>query len=96
MTNHNADLDDFIWPERDQPDDETRAVIALLAYIGGGLTDGPKALAEAAAKDAGVPVLLALAMLQRHTGSGSSSDHFWDVQRVIGSNRQHYTLMPPS
>jgi hypothetical protein len=95
MPTQDTDLDEMFWPERDQPDDETRTVIALLSFIGGGLCDGQLALAKAAADDAGVPVPFALSLLRRHTGPGSRSDHFW-VARRVGADQLQYRLVSPA
>lgn len=95
MPTQDTDLDDLLWPERDQTDDETRTVIALLSFIGGGFCDGQMALAKAAADDAGVPVPLALSLLRRHTGPGSRSDHFW-VARRVGADQLQYRLVSPA
>ncbi len=84
MPTKETDRDEFFWPERDEPDDETRTVVALLSFIGGGFSGGPKALAKAAAEDAGVTAIFALSLLSRHAGPGSRSDHFWEVRRVSG------------
>lgn len=95
MPTHNTHPDDFLWPERDGPDDETRAVIALLSFIGGGFCDGQMALAKATADDAGVPLPFALSVLRRHTGPGSRSDHFW-VARRVGADQLQYRLVTPA
>lgn len=95
MPTQHTNLDDLLWPERDQPDDETRTVIALLSFIGGGFGDGPEALAKAAAEDAGVPTTFALSVLDRHTGPGSRSDHFWEARRV-SADRLQYRLVSPA
>ncbi|RZJ45881.1 MAG: hypothetical protein EON86_00500 [Brevundimonas sp.] len=94
MPTQYTDFDDLLWPERDEPDDETRTVIALLSFIGGGFGDGQKALARAAAEDAGVSATFALSLLSRHAGPGSRSDHFWEVRRVSG--RLQYRLVSPA
>lgn len=94
LTRDNA-LDEFLWPERDEPDDETRTVIALLSFIGGGFTDGQRALAKAAAEDAGVPATFALSVLRSHAGPSSCSDHYWEVRRV-SAGRLQYRLLSPS
>ncbi|MFT4911615.1 MAG: hypothetical protein ACI9YM_000185 [Brevundimonas sp.] len=94
MLTRDTDLDDFLWPERDEPDDETRTVIALLSFIGGGFSDGQQALAKAAAEDADVTATFALSLLSRHAGPGSRSDHFWEVRRVSG--RLQYRLVSPA
>lgn len=95
MLTQDNTLDDFLWPERDEPDDETRTVIALLSFIGGGFSDGQKALAKAASEDAGVPATLAFSVLHRHTGPGSRSDHFW-VARRVGADQLQYRLVSPT
>lgn len=95
MPAQDTDLDDFFWPERDEPDDEARTVFALLSFIGGGFSDGQKSLAKAAADDAGVPTVFALSVLNRHAGPGSGSGHFWEVCRV-SSGRLRYRLLPPA
>lgn len=94
MPTQDTDLDDCFWPELDEPDDETRTVIALLSFIGGGLSDGPQTLAKAAAEDAGVSATFALSVLSRHAGPGSRHDHFWEVRRVSG--RLQYRLLTPA
>lgn len=94
MPTQDPDLDDYCWPERDEPDDETRTVLALLSFIGGGFSDGQKALAEAAAENAGVSATFALSLLSRHAGPGSRSDHFWEVRRVSG--RLQFRLVSPA
>ena len=94
MPTQDPDFDHFIWPERDEPDDETRTVIALLSFIGGGFSDGQKALAKAVAGDAGVSATFALSLLSRHAGPGSRSDHFWEVRRVSG--RLQFGLVSPA
>ena len=95
MPTQDTDADDYFWPERDQPDDDTRTVMALLSFIGGGLSDGPEALAKAAAQDAGVPAAFALSVLDRHTGPGSRTDHFWKTRRV-STNHLQYRLVSPA
>lgn len=94
MPTQDTALDEFFWPELDEPDDETRTVIALLSFIGGGFSDGQKALAKAAADDAGVSATFALSLLSRHAGPGTRSDHFWQVRRVSG--RLQYKLVSPA
>jgi hypothetical protein len=94
MTTQDTDLDDFLWPKRDEPDDESRTVIALLSFIGGGFSDGQQALAKAAAEDAGVSATFALCLLSRHAGPESRSDHFWEIRRVNG--RLQYRLVSPA
>lgn len=94
MPTQDTYLEEFFWPERDEPNDETRTVIALLSFIGGGFSDGPKALAKAAAEDAGVTATFALSLLSRHAGPGSRSDHFWEVRRVNG--RLQFRLVSPA
>ena len=63
-------------------------------FIGGGFSDGQKALAKAAAEDASVSATFALSLLSRHAGPGSRSDHFWEVRRVSG--RLHFRLVSPA
>lgn len=94
MPTEDTDLDDFLWPERDEPDDETRTVIALLSFIDGGFSDGQDALAKAAAEDAGVPASFALSLLHRHAGPGTRSDHFWEVRRVSADQLQYRLVSP--
>lgn len=94
MPTHTTDLDDFLCPDRDEPDDETRTVIALLSFIGGGFSDGQEALAKAAAEDAGVPEAFALSMIHRHAGPGSRSDHFWVARRVSAGQLQYRLVSP--
>ena len=94
MPTQDTDFEDLFWPERDEPDDETRTVIALLSFIGGGFSDGQQALAKAAAEDAGVSATFALSLLSRHAGPGSQSDHFWEVRRVNG--RLQFRLVSPA
>jgi hypothetical protein len=95
MPTQDTDLADSFLPERDAPDDETRTVIALLSFIGGGFTDGEQALAKAAAEDAGVPATLALSLLHCHAGPGSRRDHYWEVRRV-GAGLLRYQLVSPA
>ena len=94
MPTQDTDFEDLFWPERDEPDDETRTVIALLSFIGGGFSDGQQALAKAAATDAGVSATFALSLLSRHAGPGTRSDHFWEVRRVSG--RLQFRLLSPA
>lgn len=92
MPTQNTNLDDYFWPERAEPNDEVRTVVALLSFIRCGFSDGSQALAKAAAQDAGVPVSYALSLLQRHTGSGSLKDHFWEVRHGQGRCLQYRLL----
>lgn len=92
MPTQPTNLDDYFWPERDEPTDEVRTVVALLSFIRGGFSDGYEALAKAAAQDAGVPVSYALSLLQRHTGPGPLRDHFWEVRRGQGGCLQYRLL----
>jgi hypothetical protein len=94
MPTEDTDFDNFFWPEREEPDDEARTVIALLSFIGGGFSDGQKALAKAVAGDAGVTATFALSLLSRHAGPGSRSDHFWEVRRASG--RLQFRLVSPA
>lgn len=75
-------------------DDETTLVITFLSLIHGGFCEGQTALAETAARQCGVPLRYALAILRRYTGS-DYRNHYWKIRD--GSQVQHlFELLPPN
>ena len=75
-------------------DDETTLVITFLSLIHGGFCEGQNALAEAAARQCGVPMRYALAVLRRYTGS-DYRNHYWKV-RDGSQARLSFELLPPN
>lgn len=75
-------------------DDETTLVITFLSLIHGGYCEGQNALAETAARQCGVPMRYALAVLRRYTGS-DYRNHYWKV-RDGSQVRRSFELLPPN
>lgn len=78
-------------PSRDR-DEDTRIVKTILSLIGGGFSEGRRALAATAAEQTGVPYGRVLTILDQYAGTASGSA-YWSVRR--GRKRQClYAVLP--